>query len=380
MSDHNETLSTAQRIKLARVEKGWTQKQLADASGIAQGDISRYERGTLSPTATTVDRLMKAIGQTHALAAVDGALGLQGRTKGKLLPVDMMAEPAAIEWIVEGLVARGFLTMIAGAAGAGKSMVTQTIAEAAVSGRDHVLGMKLHHRTVNDKCADCGGVGGDQETASVCETCDGSGRIERYDSRVLVIDAENAPNIVQDRAQHMGLTGDVVDRYIAQVSDGFDIYKDRDSLDAILNDYREAGTPIDLLVLDSWKSLWFGNENAVEQVQMCLGYLNKTADRFGIGILLIHHTDKDGESARGSSSIAATIGGAVFTFTKYPEKENQDQTARRLACEKMRIAREPAPARLYLTGHGVDTEPESTSERIAALVAQRDEEPVDEYL
>ena len=79
-----ETLTTAKRIKIARTEKGWTQKQLAEACGIDQGNISRYERGTVAPTGEQLDRIFAAIGATHTLAAVDGVLGIQGRAAGKL--------------------------------------------------------------------------------------------------------------------------------------------------------------------------------------------------------------------------------------------------------------------------------------------------------
>lgn len=35
----------AQRVRMARVAMGWTQAQLAELSGISQGEISRIEAG-----------------------------------------------------------------------------------------------------------------------------------------------------------------------------------------------------------------------------------------------------------------------------------------------------------------------------------------------
>lgn len=337
MSEAAATLTTAQRIKIARVEKGWTQKQLADAAGISQANLSRYEKGTVGPGGDIVDRIMTALGSTHTLAAVDGVLGIQGRAAGKLNIVDPSAEPIPVEWIVEGFVARGFLTMLAGEPGAGKSMLTQTISVALANGAEAVAGMRLVHGKTSRAVVDY-----DDEEPVFTDA-----------SRALTLDAENGANLIQERAHGMGLDRANVDNYTVAASDGFDIYKDRAVLDGILADYRDSGAPVDMLVIDSWTSMWFGNENVVEQVQACLKHLNDLAARFSMGILLIHHTDKDGESYRGSSAIAATIGGGVFTFARYDDKEEQDPTARVITCKKMRIAAEPERMKVYVTGHGI---------------------------
>ena len=45
----------------ARLEKGLTQKELAEMTGISQGDISRIERGTANPSIKTIQRLATAL-------------------------------------------------------------------------------------------------------------------------------------------------------------------------------------------------------------------------------------------------------------------------------------------------------------------------------
>lgn len=45
----------------ARVQRGYTQQQLSERSGVTQADISRIERGVLSPTASTIMRLAEAL-------------------------------------------------------------------------------------------------------------------------------------------------------------------------------------------------------------------------------------------------------------------------------------------------------------------------------
>jgi transcriptional regulator with XRE-family HTH domain len=413
MSDDKATLTMAERIRVGRAEKKWTQRQLAEASGLRQEQISQWERGITAPVGRNLDKLFAALGVVHSLDAVDGVLGIQGRALGKLKVIDPMAPPVPVEWLIEGFVARGFLTMIAGQPGAGKSMVTQTFAAALVEGAQHIAGFALRPRHTYLPCQDAATFCDPQEDkwhrcihcdtylrslndddplrkhTDYCEApcrddqaddgdCEHGKEQEpahwhrRNDTRALVIDAENGENLIQERAQNQGLTEGDAPRYIVAASDGFDIYKDRAVLDSTLADYRDREEPVDLLVIDSFTSLWFGNENVVEQVMGVLKYLNELAKKYALGVLLIHHTDKDGESYRGSSAIAATIGGGVFAFSRYDDKDGEDITARQLVCQKMRIAAEPERRKLYVTGHGISDQPATSEDNIARAVADRD--------
>ncbi len=48
----------------ARKESGLTQKELSERTGIAQGDISKLERGNGNPSIRTLQRLAKGMGMT----------------------------------------------------------------------------------------------------------------------------------------------------------------------------------------------------------------------------------------------------------------------------------------------------------------------------
>lgn len=48
----------------ARREKGITQKDLSDLTGIAQGDISKLENGNANPSVKTLKRIASAMGKT----------------------------------------------------------------------------------------------------------------------------------------------------------------------------------------------------------------------------------------------------------------------------------------------------------------------------
>jgi len=47
----------------ARHEKGITQKELSELTGIAQGDISKLENGSANPSVKTLERVATALGK-----------------------------------------------------------------------------------------------------------------------------------------------------------------------------------------------------------------------------------------------------------------------------------------------------------------------------
>lgn len=57
-----------QAIIDARKESGLTQKELSERTGIAQGDISKLERGNANPSIRTLQRLATAMGMRLTLS------------------------------------------------------------------------------------------------------------------------------------------------------------------------------------------------------------------------------------------------------------------------------------------------------------------------
>ena len=66
----------------ARVRSGMTQKELSEKTGIAQGDISRIERGNANPSLRTLQRLARGMKITLRLEFVP-----ECSTDTKLQPV-----------------------------------------------------------------------------------------------------------------------------------------------------------------------------------------------------------------------------------------------------------------------------------------------------
>lgn len=52
------------RMKVARVEKGWTQQELADRVGATRQTIGLIEKGQYNPTLSLCRRIAKALNRT----------------------------------------------------------------------------------------------------------------------------------------------------------------------------------------------------------------------------------------------------------------------------------------------------------------------------
>jgi len=50
------------KLRTLRKERGWTQKELEERTGVAQRNISSYEAGKLKPSARTLRRFADAFG------------------------------------------------------------------------------------------------------------------------------------------------------------------------------------------------------------------------------------------------------------------------------------------------------------------------------
>jgi transcriptional regulator with XRE-family HTH domain len=65
-------VDAAKLIREARERHGLNQEALARRAGTSQGQISKIERGVISPSISTVERLLGVMGERLELAAVPG--------------------------------------------------------------------------------------------------------------------------------------------------------------------------------------------------------------------------------------------------------------------------------------------------------------------
>lgn len=64
-----------QAIINARQQSGLTQKELSERTGIAQGDISKLERGNANPSLRTLQRLAEGMGMKLRLEFLKDSVG-----------------------------------------------------------------------------------------------------------------------------------------------------------------------------------------------------------------------------------------------------------------------------------------------------------------
>lgn len=68
----NAHFAMAREVRELRKERNLTQKQLAAASGINQGEISRIERGQTNPTTSTLAALLAPLGARLGVVPREG--------------------------------------------------------------------------------------------------------------------------------------------------------------------------------------------------------------------------------------------------------------------------------------------------------------------
>lgn len=178
----------------------------------------------------------------------------------------MREPPPPVPWVVEPLLARGHVTMLAGPAGVGKSLFALAAAAAVAHDAEHIAAMPV--------------TGGP----------------------VVLLDAENGERTLHERAHLVGLPAGRVRAGIATALD----LRHREA--AVELHRAIADDPPALLVLDSLASLAPGlKENEADHVGPVLDRLRKLAQATAAAVLLLHHTRKDGDSYRGGTAIPAAV-------------------------------------------------------------------------
>jgi hypothetical protein len=138
-----------------------------------------------------------------------------------------------------------------------------------------------------------------------------------------------------------------------------------------------AETGASLIILDSQRALWGGDEREQLEIRPLYDMLARTAENIQIAILLIHHDNKSGLYS-GSTDINAAVSSRLHL-----ERKNKDRRDRKriLWHEKSRSGPEQEPisvdktsdGRLTFQIHDQDENEESTREPREAKPKPRDE-------
>lgn len=208
----------------------------------------------------------------------------------------LSTEPKPLDWLAEGIFCRGKLSMIGGREKRGKSLIQLAIAVAVASGASEIAGIPVKP------------------------------------GNVLLIDAENGEREIHRRLRAMGLEAEHASRLTIVEARGFEL---REHLDRIAELAERHAA--DLVLLDSFRSLWRGDERDEAQVSAALDPLRQLTHDTDRAYSLVHHAQKGGDEYRGSSAIGACIDWCVMLDR---DRDDPDKTRRRLANPLARIAAE----------------------------------------
>ena len=216
-------------------------------------------------------------------------------------------EPAPRQWVWDDYLCRGTLNMIHGAAGLGKSMLGLALAAACTTNTpDTILGHIIH-------------------------PC-----------RVAIIDAENSEDEIHRRLRTAGIHNpDRITYYRTDITIlGHDETRDL---------FTQIATHADIVILDSQRGLWDGDEKEQAEAGRMLRDLARTAETTGLCLLIVHHDTKAGQYS-GSSDIDAALSGSRLHIQRAhdPKKKpiNDDDDSwldRVLTHGKCRIGQEQRP-------------------------------------
>jgi hypothetical protein len=204
--------------------------------------------------------------------------------------------PVPLFWLAAGVWCRGKLTMFGGREKRGKSLVQLALAVMMASGGGEIAG------------------------------------IEVKAGRVLLIDAENGEREIHRRLRAMGLTAEHAHNFLVAEARGFELREHRGLVDELAREHRA-----DLVLLDSFRSLWRGDERDEAEVARALDPLRELAHGTETAYSLVHHAQKGGEEYRGSSAIGACVDWCVMLDR---DREDKDKARRRLANPLARFASE----------------------------------------
>ena len=257
-----------------------------------------------------------------------------------LQPLDVASmletEPPDIRWIWEGYLAEGTLNLLHGDAGLGKSLISLAIAAKCTIG-DELL---------------------NKQTA----TCD-----------VAIIDAENSHDEIHRRIRTAYDRVSNINRLHYYRTDAT-ILGQRDKT-AELFAWISKTTNAKLIILDSQRALWEGDEREQSEAGRMLRYLARIAEALSISILIIHHDTKAGQYS-GSSDISAALTGSRLHLTRAAKTNDADAegwSERKLIHAKCRIGAEQPIEQFRLELHNginlIHAGPTSNIDYIARLVS-----------
>ena len=235
-------------------------------------------------------------------------------------------DPEPINWIWENYLAPGTLNMLHGEGGLGKSFLSLKIAEQV---------LQENGGTLFDKPVRSGGV--------------------------VILDGENAETQIHSRIHYTTITSNAnLSAYtISEPILGYEEHTNQ------LFDYLATQHDPTLIIVDSQRALWAGDEREQSEAGIMLRRLAKHAEAYKFAILLLHHDNRGGDFS-GSSDINAALSGSRFHLRRHkdadkPHHRTLTQPKNRIGPEMPRedftldITLQPRTHRQRLSGINLET-------------------------
>jgi hypothetical protein len=230
--------------------------------------------------------------------------------------------PPIIEWVWDDYLAPGTLNMLHGDGGLGKSYLSLKIAEQMLKPEGgELFGKRIHP----------GGV--------------------------IILDGENAEVQIHHRIHNTTIVA-TAPLKIFSVDQPILGYEEKTNA---LFAWLAAEYAARLVIIDSQRALWAGDEKEQMEVGRMLRAFAKGLEAFPYATLLLHH-DNRGKDYAGSSDMNAAISGARLHLEKHGGKD--ETQARRLSMPKNRIGPEMRPQEFFLT---IETQPRSHRAEVSGI-------------
>ena len=160
-----------------------------------------------------------------------------------------------IEWVWDGWIPRGLLTVLGASQGSGKSFVATDFAYRIIHNQGFPNGAPIKHPGAN----------------------------------VIYVDAEMVPQILNERAKNYAMDRSKLFLMLAEPGEMIDLGKEY---------YQERLTEMtailkpEMIIIDSLSSIHSGGQNNVEDIRSLIGYMTRLAGWANCGLMLVHHIRK----------------------------------------------------------------------------------------
>jgi hypothetical protein len=240
---------------------------------------------------------------------------------------ELIARPKK-QWLIDTVIGAGDKVMVYGASGCGKTHVVIDLIFASCMGVPFARRFTTARRLNVAYAAGEGISGLAQRFAAV---------MDHYSYHDPLFDYPNFTFF--DVVPQLYVGGDALGSEIAQIGDFIREWKERQA--------KGEAQPLDILVIDTLHTATVGaDENGAKDMGIVLACVQKAIKELGCAVIVVHHTGKNGENERGSS----TLRGAMDTMI-HIAKLSDNGTKAVMRCAKSKDSEAWKEQTFDLTAH-----------------------------